>query len=64
MQDTNPFTKQLDKIHYPPSVLDTINSSKHKSTLDLSATGIIVDTEFNGANGGTMVSRCYGGMNV
>ena len=30
---------------------------------DLSATGIIVDTEFNGINGGTMVSRCYGGMN-
>lgn len=28
----------------------------------LSATGIIVDTEFNGINGGTMVSRCYGGM--
>jgi len=30
---------------------------------DISATGIIVDTEFNGINGGTMVSRCYGGMN-
>ena len=30
---------------------------------DLSSTGIIVDTEFNGVNGGTMVSRWYGGMN-